>query len=232
MAFSGLSIVLPAYNEAENIQKVLESALRIIRDVGGEVLVVDDGSDDQTAELVTSYPSSQVRLVRHSHNRGYGAALRSGFGAARYDWIFFTDADGQFNLQQIYDLISHSQSYDLVVGFRAQRKDPNIRLLNAWVWAKLVNTTFGLSIVDVNCAFKLIRADSLRSITLFSEGACINAEMFVKLLERGARLKQVPVEHFPRSHGRQTGARPDVILRALRELISLRAGSDNGVRKP
>ncbi len=230
MVFSGVSIVLPAYNEAENIDKILLSALAVLQKLGGEVIVVDDGSSDQTAARVNNHIDKRVRLVQHGENLGYGAALRSGFACAQYDWVFFTDSDCQFDLQQIHDWVDYTEQFDLVVGYRAPRQDPLVRVLNARVWAQLVNTTFGLSILDVNCAFKLIRRDLLHSVCLESQGACINAEMFVKLLGRGARLKQLPVRHFPRSFGRQTGARPDVIFRALRELVSLKI--DARARKP
>jgi glycosyltransferase involved in cell wall biosynthesis len=220
-----LSLVLPALNEAENLAVALPGARRqlalLCEDF--EIIVVDDGSIDDTAQVVRAAAAEdpRVRLVQHPRNRGYGSALRSGFHAARFERVAFTDADLQFDLAELGPLLDLSAWHDVVIGYRAQRQDPWNRRLNAWAWGQLVNRTFDLSVRDVNCAFKVFRRDLLQELALRSEGAFVNTELLAQLRARGASIREVPVTHRPRLRGEQTGAKPRVVLRAFVELAGL-----------
>jgi glycosyltransferase involved in cell wall biosynthesis len=222
-----ISAVLPAFNEAANLEqsvgrmaKALETHTRAF-----EIIVVDDGSQDGTAgvldRLKTTHPS--LRVVRHPVNRGYGAALRSGFDAARLPWIFMMDADNQFDPMELGLLLAHAGDADIVTGYRERRRDPLSRRLNAWAFFSLVRLNFGRLARDVNCAFKLIRGDLLDRMNLHSEGALINTEMLVLARRLQARVVEVAVHHYPRLSGKQTGASPRVVLRAFRELLVFKA---------
>jgi glycosyltransferase involved in cell wall biosynthesis len=160
--------------------------------------------------------------VTHPANRGYGAALRSGFDAASYEWVFMMDADNQFDPDEIARLLAMSEEADVVAGYRRRRRDPLVRRLNALAFFSLVRLLFGRLVRDVNCAFKLIRRDLLCGLDLRSNGALINTELLVKARQRGARIVEVAVEHYPRESGKQTGANPRVVLRAFSELIAFR----------
>jgi len=220
-----LTLVLPAFNEADNLRIGLPRAVSVLEGVGVdfEIVVVDDGSADATADsvLMLSQSDGRVRLVQHHTNAGYGAALRSGFRAARGRLVMFTDADLQFDLSEVDRLLAHTDEYDIVAGFRAPRRDPWNRRLNAWAWGRLVNATFDLRIRDVNCAFKLFRREVLEGIDLRSNGAFVNTELLARARSRGWRIRQVPVSHFQRLHGVQTGAHPKVVARAFVELAEL-----------
>ena len=224
-AVGSLSIVLPAYNEVDNIVESVRSALDVLDAAGasGEVVVGDDGSRDGTAGQARAVADRRVRVVEHPHNRGYGAALRTGFRAARCAWVLFTDADLQFDLAQVAALGARVGEADLVIGYRAPRRDPVLRRLNGWLWTRAVNSLLGLHVRDVNCAFKLLPRAALASIPLRSEGAAVNGELLARLGRGGARIVEVPVVHRPRTRGRATGAHPRVVLRALRELVSIHA---------
>jgi glycosyltransferase involved in cell wall biosynthesis len=185
---------------------------------GWEIVVVDDGSIDDTAAQVRAMAHAQVRLVVHSENQGYGAALRSGFNAARERYIFFTDADLQFDAAEIALLTPWIDRFDIVVGYRSPRQDPWIRRANAAAWGLALYGAFGLDVEDVNCAFKLFRREVLEGMEINSEGAFVNAEILVKATKGGFRIKQVPVSHFARVAGAQTGAQPKVVLKAFREM--------------
>ncbi|MEN9785236.1 MAG: hypothetical protein RLZZ299_500 [Pseudomonadota bacterium] len=224
-AVGSLSIVLPAYNEADNIGESVRSALAVLDAAGasGEVVVVDDGSRDGTGVRARAVDDRRVRVVAHAHNRGYGAALRTGFGASRCAWVLFTDADLQFDLAQVAALGARVGEADLVIGYRAPRRDPALRRLNGWLWTRAVNGLLGLDVRDVNCAFKLLPRARLAAVPLRSEGAAVNGELLARLGRAGARIAEVPVHHRPRARGRATGAHPRVVLRALRELASLYA---------
>ncbi|MDQ6709195.1 MAG: glycosyltransferase family 2 protein, partial [Candidatus Dormibacteraeota bacterium] len=160
---------------------------------------------------------------RHPQNRGYGAAVRSGFNAARYSWVFMMDADNQFDPNDLSLLLQQAGDADIVTGFRKHRRDPLPRRLNAWAFFSLVRLFFGRQVRDVNCAFKLLRRDVLQRMELRSNGALINTEVFVLARRLRARIVEVPVQHFPRTSGKQTGANPKVVLRAFKELLTFRS---------
>lgn len=218
-----ISVVLPAYNEERNISKTLLTVLSVLsqwqRDF--EVLVVNDGSLDQTgalvAELATRHP--QVHVITHRTNKGYGAALVSGFEAATKDLIFFMDSDGQFDIEDLNDFFLYIDTYDAVVGYRIDRQDSWMRKLNAWGWKCLLGWILHIHVRDVDCAFKLIHTQFLHEHPLETRGAMINAEFFYRLRQAGGSYREVGVQHYPRQGGHATGAKLRVIVRALRELF-------------
>lgn len=222
-----ISAVMPAYNEEANLDEAVGRMARALQGCtrAFEIIVVDDGSRDGTPEVLerlgAAYPS--LRVVRHPANRGYGAALRSGFAAARFPWIFLMDADNQFDPQELQLLLGGAKDADIVAGIRGHRRDPFLRQLNAWAFFTLVRVLFGRLVHDVNCAFKLIRRDLLAHMDLHAEGALINTEMLVLARRMRARIVEVPVHHYPRRSGKATGANPRVVLRAFAELLAFRA---------
>lgn len=226
-----LTLFFPVYNEEENIHELVEHAVRTVEESpyvrDYEVLVIDDGSTDRTPgfadELAARYPN--VRAIHHAKNKGYGAALRTGIAEASKDYVFFTDGDLQFDILELNNLIIHLEDYgDMVVGYRAPRRDPLMRRLNAFGWNVLNRALFGLKVRDIDCAFKLFRRDMVQKLRLRSKGAMINAEILIRLQRKGIEVKEVPVSHLPRKHGSPTGAKPSVILRALREMADLYRG--------
>jgi len=221
-----ISAVLPAYNEEDNLPRTTRAAVKALERLTTdfEVIVVDDGSRDGTAAVARRLAEEmpQVRLVPHAVNQGYGQALATGFDAATKDLIFFTDSDGQFKLDEIERLLAHIDEADLVIGYRAPRRDPYIRWLNALGWNTLVNLLFGYAARDVDCAFKLFRREVWTSMQVQSRGATFSAEFMVRARANGYRVVEVPVTHLPRLAGQATGAKPKVIIRAFRELIAFR----------
>jgi glycosyltransferase involved in cell wall biosynthesis len=220
-----VSIVLPAHNEQENIVAAVHQALAAAEPVSDrqEVIVVDDGSADATAALAGRLAAhdSRVRLVRHEHNRGYGSAVRSGIQAARMNWVLLTDADLQFDLTQLSEFARHASEAPVVIGYRAKRNDPLLRRVNARGWNALVHLLFGLSVRDVDAAFKLIRRSALDGLELVATGAAIDAELLAKATERGGWIVELPVKHLPRVAGEPSGANLKVISRAFRELFQI-----------
>jgi glycosyltransferase involved in cell wall biosynthesis len=220
-----LSLVFPVFDEEENIGRLLDEALELAPRLASdfEIVVVDDGSRDGSAAVVGRLRErdSRIRLLRHRANRGYGAALRAGLREARGELVFFSDADLQFDLDELATLLSHVRDFDVVAGYRKPRRDPWGRHVLAWGWGWLVNRLFDLRVRDIDCAFKVFRRPVLETLPMASMGAFINTELLVRARQAGFRIHQVPVSHRRRRHGRQTGARPRVILRAVLELASL-----------
>ena len=224
----GLSAILPAFNEEAVIERtvrhVAEVVSRLVHDF--EIIVTNDGSRDRTGEILAELqndPTLNLHVVTHERNQGYGAALASGFSAARKDLIFFTDGDKQFDVGEVRGFLEALDSRtDMVIGWRRNRADPPMRLLNARGWKFLVHTLFGYTARDVDCAFKLFRREVWQSVTVRSRGATFSAELLIKAKRLGFRALELPVSHYPRTAGSPTGARPSVILRAIKDLAILR----------
>jgi hypothetical protein len=223
---SGLTVVLPCFNEAENVADAIRYATSAAERCAltHEILVVDDGSADDTATITArlSETDPRVRLIVHGRNLGYGSALRSGIAASRKPWVLLTDADLQFDLRDLEDFLPVARRAELVAGWRIVRQDPVHRRINAAAWNWLVRRVLELPVRDVDCAFKLVRRDLLERLELRSAGATISAELLAKALAAGARIEQVGVHHRARIAGDPSGADPRVVLRAFGELASLR----------
>src|SRR5438309_9323041 len=221
-----LSVVFPAFNEEANIRAVVEDACRIIPKFAPvfEIVMVDDGSKDRTGEICDdlALEFSNVRVVHHARNKGYGAALKTGIERARYDVIFFTDSDGQFDLREVATLLEQTDVYDIVAGYRARRHDPPHRLLFTWGWNILVRSVLRTKIRDIDCAFKAFKRHVFDSVQIHSAGAMVNAEIFAQASAFGMTVKELPVSHFPRRHGEPTGDNVAVISKAFRELTGMR----------
>jgi hypothetical protein len=136
------------------------------------------------------------------------------------DYIFFTDADLQFDMQELKRFVPHVFDHDAVIGYRNPRKDPRMRLANAWGWKKLIDLLFHLKVKDIDCAFKLFKKDVFKAIHVESRGAMVSAELLIKMKKSGMKIYQIPVSHYPRRAGSPTGAKPAVIFKAFAELIS------------
>jgi glycosyltransferase involved in cell wall biosynthesis len=230
-----LSYFFPAHDEEANLPGLVAEALATLPALAErfEIVIVDDGSRDATPrladELAARHP--EVRAVHHPTNLGYGAALRSGFAASHYEILAFTDGDRQFRVADLGRLLAAlevpaagtgSAAPDAVVGFRIHRADPLVRTVYAGLYRLANRIFFGLRVRDVDCACKVFRRAGLEGIAVESGGAFFSAELLIKLQAAGHRLGQVGVPHYPRVAGSATGAKPSVVLRAVRDFWSLR----------
>ena len=221
-----VSAVLPAYNEEAVIAETVRRTAAALTDLGVadfEILVIDDGSKDATAANASSADGARahVRVVSHPRNRGYGAALRTGFDAATRDAVFLMDSDGQFDPTEISRLLAMYGPDRVVCGYRIRRKDTWARRFYHTAFFGLVRLGFGPTARDVNCAFKLFPRAVGRG--LHAEGALVSTELLVRARRSGYRLMNVGVHHYPRTTGRATGANVRVVMRAFRELWQLRS---------
>jgi glycosyltransferase involved in cell wall biosynthesis len=216
---------MPAYNEEANIVRSVRQADRagLASGLEYEIVVVDDGSTDATADLA-EMASDRVRVVRQLENQGYGAALRACLREAKMDLILFVDADNQFDLTETRLLLDALDGADAVLGYRSTRRDPFRRRFVAGCWNRLVRTLFDVPVRDVNCGFKLFRREALEGIELSADGAMISTELVAKLARGGRRIVEVEVTHLPRIGGTPTGMRPRVVARAFVELARMRRG--------
>jgi glycosyltransferase involved in cell wall biosynthesis len=222
---SSLSASFPAHNEEDNVELMLTDLLAALPEVAErfEVIVVDDGSRDRTYERASAVAARdpRVRVVRHPVNRGYGAAVWTGLTSGTLEYAFFTDGDRQFDPRQIRDLLPLVASHEVVVGYRQNRQDHWMRILNAHAWNWLIRQLLSVPVRDIDCAFKLFRREVLNGLEIKAGGAMFSAELMARLVARGARVAEVPVLHLPREKGTSSGGNPRVIARAFVELFGL-----------
>ena len=221
-----LTVFFPSYNEEENITETVEKAVRVLKGLklDWEVLIINDGSTDKTGEvadnLVKKIPG--VKVV-HQENGGYGSALRSGFKNAKYDWVVYTDSDGQFDFSEITKFLDKTDEADLLLGYRLKRNDPIYRLLFAKGWALSLFIFFGLALKDVDCGFKMVKKEVLEKIgnLTSTRGGMINAELAIRTKKNGFQIAQIGVNHYPRTKGVPTGASIKVIIQSYLDLLNL-----------
>ncbi len=227
---AALSYFFPAHNEEANLEGLVQEALAALPALAErfEIIAVDDGSKDRTPQIADRLAAANpdlVRVVHHPTNLGYGAALRSGFRAARYDLVAFTDGDRQFRVADLGRLtarLAGPDAPDAVVGFRIRRADPAIRTLYARLYKLANRALFGLRVRDVDCACKLFRREALAGIRVESGGAFFSAELLIKVRAAGRNVVEVGVDHYPRTAGSPTGAKPSVVWRAVKDFWGLR----------
>lgn len=223
-----LSMFFPACNEAGNVEELVRQAIRVAPRVARkwEVIIIDNGSQDSTGLIVKRLCGKykQLRLV-HQDNKGYGGAIKRGFSEARYEWIFLSDSDLQFDLEEIEKLVEESRRFRLVIGYRKRRAE-------GWkreVWAQALRIwnhlwlEFPLEIKDIDCAFKLMHREVLEAVMpLYSDGAMVSTEFLLKADRIGYPIKQVGVKHFRRRIGKPSGDNVEVILGAIKDTFVLK----------
>jgi glycosyltransferase involved in cell wall biosynthesis len=220
-----ISFVLPAFNEQENIEEAVRRVLKVAEELhldDYEVIVVNDGSIDKTAEIIDNLgrENGHVRPIHHPANLGYADALRTGFTSARCALVFYTDSDLQFDVREVKNLLPASEDYDIVTGFRIYRYDPLSRLFLAWGYNLLARTMFRLRVRDIDCAFKLFRREVFDVIEIRSKKFFVDTEVLAKARYHGFRMTEIGVRHYPRSRGRST-VRPSHVISTLRELAKI-----------
>lgn len=216
---------MPAYNEQEVLPVALEEAVTALGDLCDtwELLIVDDGSTDRTPEILAEWAAKvpEVRIVTQEENSGYSQALIRGFSECRYEAVFYTDSDAQFDLHDIGDLYPKLDEADMVTGYRVGRQDRWIRFVTSGVYNRLQGWMLGLRVRDVNCAFKLFRRSYFDKVQLSSDGFLIDAELYARAKAAGLSWVQVGVQHRPRELGRTT-VKSSTVAETLRELWALR----------
>lgn len=225
-----LSVFYPCYNEEKNIKNTVDKTIPTLKKIADkwELILINDGSKDNTAkvleEIKKQYPT-QIKIITHNPNRGYGAALKSGLYNSKYDWIAFTDADGQFDFTEVTKLIEKQQQThsDIVIGYYLARQVSKAAILTSKVWELIVFILFGLHVTDIDCAFKLISKKVVDTIPKLEaeRGAFISSEFLIKSKKAGFKITEVGVHHYARTEGQATGRQLKVIIKSFSDLFRL-----------
>jgi len=228
---SELSVFFPAYNEEAEIKSTVENAKKVLEGIveKWEIIIVNDGSTDGTLKVTEKLAKkdSRIRIVNHKINRGYGAAFKSGFYSAKYDWIAFTDSDGQFDFSEITKFIAKQKETgaDLVIGYYKDRKVSGLKIFTSKMWEYLVFVLFGLKVRDIDCGFKLVSKKVIDKIPRLEaeRGAFISSEFLIKAKRAGFAITEIGVTHKARMAGSGTGRNLNVIIESFLDLVRLRA---------
>ena len=225
-----LSVFFPCYNEEKNIKNTIDKTIPVLQKTAKdwEIILVNDGSKDNTAqvlkEIQKSYPQ-QIKIITHNPNRGYGAALKSGLYNAKYEWIAFTDADGQFDFSEVTKLIEKQQKThaDVVIGYYLARQVSKAAIITSKIWELIVFFLFGLHVTDIDCGFKLINKKVVDAIPKLEaeRGAFISSEFLIKTKKAGFKIVEIGVHHYPRTEGKATGRSFKVIIKSFSDLFRL-----------
>lgn len=227
-----ISVFLPALNEQDNIKTCVLNVQKYLdkRFKHYEIIVVSNGSKDNTDKIVTELAkkNKHIKLI-NDKKIGYGAALRSGFANAKEELIFYTDADNQFNIEEMDKLFPLLASHDIVSGYRVKRQDPYMRIFTANVYNLLMRTLFNLKVRDVDASFKLYKKNVLDNMQLKSNTGLIDAEVLIKAVKNGHTIGQIGVGHYPRVKGQtsyEVGrglaiVRPKVVIDIFKEIKTL-----------
>lgn len=224
-----ISIFFPTYNEEDIIESVVLKAVKVLKKIASkwEVIIVNDGSKDGTLKVSHKLVSKdkRIRIINHKVNRGYGAAFKSGFYNAKYEWIAFTDSDGQFDFSEINRFINRQKETDadLVIGYYKKRRVSFAKIITSRIWEFLVNFLFGLHVHDIDCGFKLVSKEVINTIPILESerGAFISSEFLIKAKKSGFKIVEIPVTHLPRKTGSGTGRDLRVIINSFVDLFKL-----------
>ena len=225
-----LSVFFPCYNEEKNVKNTVSKAISVLKNTAKkwEIILINDGSKDNTAKVLEQiklgYPK-EISIITHNPNRGYGAALKSGLYNSKYQWIAFTDSDGQFDFSEITNFIDQQQQTksDIVIGYYLSRQVSRATIISSKIWEIIVFILFGLKVTDIDCGFKLINKKVVNTIpTLEAErGAFISSEFLIKSKKAGFKITEIGVHHYPRIEGKATGRNIKVILKSFSDLFRL-----------
>lgn len=230
-----LSVFFPAYNEQDNLKATVEKARAVLQKVARnyEIIIVNDGSKDKTGAVADALARNRdkIRVIHHSQNRGYGAALKSGLYASKYPWVVFTDADGQFDFAEVVKFLATQKqtAADLVIGYYLKRQVPGFRIFGSKVWQGAVLLLFGLNVRDIDCGFKLINREVIKKIPKLEaeRGPFISSELLIKAKAAGFKIVEMGVHHYLRKAGKATGASLKVIAAGIADLWRLRGKLKN-----
>ena len=230
-----ITMFFPAYNEEENIQKLINSAKKVLKEIANNyeiIVVVYDGSTDKTSQIIKKFSKKDkhIRLVRQPRNqKGMGIALKLGFDNATYDLIFYADSDNQFDLKEFKKFLPYIGDYDLIAGYRIKRQDPVTRIVISKCYNMLVKALFRTKERDLDCAFRLVNKKVFKKINLRCKTGLSTTELLSKARRKKFRIKEVGVHHYPRTLGKPVFEmdvglnlpKPKVVLNLLEEMLTL-----------
>ena len=224
----------PAYHDEKNIDKVVHSAVAVLDGMqlkDYEITIIEDGSPDTTAEVADALARqyARVKVIHHLKNMGYGATLCEGFTSAKLDYVFYTDGDNQFDLNELRKFVAMIPFSDIIVGYRKKKQYSTYRKITSLIYNYVLRWLFEIDYVDIDCAFKLFRRDLFDKITITARDAFVDAEIMIKAYLLGYTSTEIGVRHLPRVDGISTAARPSIIVKTILDIYRFRKEYERAV---
>ena len=225
---SSISFFCPAYNDGDNLPVLIPYVSKFLSEITDtfEIIIIHDGSPDNTGVVADRLAGElpNIRVIHHLKNLGYGATLRDGFLAAKYDYIIYTDGDNQYDVREFMQYLPLLENADVLSGYVTKKAATFRRELQSFVYNWLIRILFLVNVRDINCAMKIYKRRALDSITMKSTSCFIDSEMIIKSKKNGLIVMQFPVTHFERRNGIASGSKTKVILATMRDMIRYRFG--------
>lgn len=221
-----ITLFFPVYRDERTVETVTRKAITVLSDVASEyeIIIIDDGSPDRSGEIAEELAAQNesIRVIRHGRNRGYGAAIKTGFANSRYEWICLTDGDDEYDVFDLYKLIRLRDFYDLIITFRYVKSYSGFRQFTSWTYNKVLKALFKTPYRDISTGLRLVRKSLVDELNLTSNSPFIGAELAIKTMLKGFRVGEVGIQTFPREFGKGASVTPANILATIRDMVSAR----------
>ncbi len=221
-----ITVFFPVYNDEGTVESMIRKSYEVLSEITDdfEIIAVNDGSQDRSGEIAERVAREvpHVRVIHHPQNRGYGAALRTGFTNATKEWVFYTDGDAQYDVAELRHFVEYIDRADVINGYKIKRADHWSRWLFGKVYYWIARFLFNIRLRDVDCDFRLMRRSIFDHVTLHYDSGVVCVEMMKKIQDSGYRIIELPVKHYPRRYGVSQFFRPRRILQVARDLLKLR----------
>lgn len=220
-----ISVFFPVYKDERTVRHVAEKAIEVLREIADEyeIIIIDDCSPDRSGEIADELAREYdfITVIHHEQNLGYGCAIRSGFAAAKYEWICLTDGDDEYEIRDLKKLYKLKDFYDLIITFRYVKLYSNVRIFVSWVYNFCLRILFSTNYRDISTGLRLVRKSLIDEIPLTSVSPFIGAELTIKTMLRGYRVGEVGIQTFPREFGKGASVSMPNILKTIKEMIRM-----------
>jgi glycosyltransferase involved in cell wall biosynthesis len=227
MNLNSLTIGFPVYGDEGTVEKVAHKALHIGRSlkIPFEVIIVNDCSPDRSGEIADNLAkqNSEIKVIHHSKNLGYGSAFKSVLKNSKYDWIALTDGDDQYDLMDLPDLIRVTHRYDLIITFRYKKIYSTLRIFLSWAYNFVLRILFRTPFRDISTGLRLVHRSVIESVDLEADGNIIGAELAIKAMLKGFAVGEVGIKTFPRTFGSSSSTKLKHVTKALNEIVRMYA---------
>lgn len=220
-----ISVFFPVYKDERTVRHVAEKAIEVLQEIADEyeVIIIDDCSPDRAGEIADELAREYdcVSVIHHEQNLGYGSAIRSGFAAAKYEWICLTDGDDEYEIRDLKKLYKLKDFYDLIITFRYVKLYSNVRIFVSWVYNFCLRLLFSTKYRDISTGLRLVRKSLIDEIPLTSVSPFIGAELTIKTMLRGYRVGEVGIQTFPREFGKGASVSMPNIIKTIKEMLKM-----------
>ncbi|OGW75397.1 MAG: hypothetical protein A2Z72_03020 [Omnitrophica bacterium RBG_13_46_9] len=225
----GISFFCPAYYDGGNISHVVNKAVRVFTELceDYEIIVVNDGSPDNTGEVLDGLASihEKMKVIHHPRNLGYAQALKTGLiNANRFEFILFTDGDNQYDVGYFREMIGYMKDYDAVITYRTRNGNSIVRRFISWVFNRVLNIMFGQPYKDLSSAFRLVKRRAFSDIKFVSTSIFLPVEAVLRIHKKNYKIKEIPIQTRERMHGRSTSLLPKSFIGVVIDMVKVRLG--------